>query len=368
LRNSKRNCFFIKVPAESLDKKGVGILMPIFCENRGKKDIATENETMENTQDVQTAPEQTDSEESNIVEDSGQEQPPVSAEATDAGEVTDQAETEQVPDGTVGSENASVEQNNTQEPQVLDLEASADKKDAVQNSDASDVPAEKTAAVVETSRESVADKIFEAIQEMARSPSTVRDRSATAKKTTPGAGGKLFELSASNIMQNQVTWAGPDESIQQALATMQQTDAGYIMVGRNGRLEGIVSKSDITRALSPYLQPIFAKWRRPLDDATLKIRIKWIMSRPVRTIKPETSLAAIMEFMNQFRGRCLAVTDEQNNVYGLVTAFDIFKALLKEDPFCTNITKREPENESNTYPEDGKTQPLVESVAEAETT
>ena len=72
--------------------------------------------------------------------------------------------------------------------------------------------------------------------------------------------------------------------------------------------------------------------------------------------------------MNQFRGRCLAVTDEQDNVYGLVTAFDIFKALLKEEPFCTNITKQEPENESNTYAEDGDSQTLVESATAAETT
>jgi CBS domain-containing protein len=326
---------------------------------------------MENTQDVQTAPEQTGSEESNIVEDSGQEHPPAEqapAEATDAGEVTDQAETEQVPDGTVDSENVSAEQNNTEEPQVLEPVVSSDKEDAVRNSDASDVPAEEVAAVTETSGESVGDKIFEAIQKMTRSYSIVPEKSSTAKKITSGAGGRLFELSASDIMQNHITWASPDESIQQALAKMQQTDAGYIMVGRNGRLEGIVSKSDITRAMSPYLQPIFAKWRRPLDDATLKIRIKWIMSRPVRTIKPETSLAAIMEFMSQLRGRCLAVTDEQNNVHGLVTAFDIFKALLKEDPFCTNITKREPENESNTYTEDRDSQILVESPTTTGTT
>jgi CBS domain-containing protein len=170
---------------------------------------------------------------------------------------------------------------------------------------------------------------------------------------TPGVIGNIYEICANDIMQNQVTWASPDDSLQQAFAKMQQTDAGYIMIGRNGVIEGIVSKSDTTRAMSPYLQPIFAKWRRPLDDATLKIRIKWIMSRPVRTIKPETSLAAIMEHMSQFRGRCLPVTDEQGNVQGLVTAFDIFRALLK--------------NYSNTCPEGQTARALVESASPAGT-
>lgn len=174
------------------------------------------------------------------------------------------------------------------------------------------------------------------------------------KNEIHGVTGNLFEIRANDIMQNKVTWAGPDDSLQQALAKMKQTDAGYIMIGQNGVLEGIVSQSDITRAMSPYLQPIFAKWRRPLDDATLKIRIKWIMSRPVRTIKPETSLAAIMEYMNQFRGRCLPVTDEAGNVQGLVTAFDIFWTLLK--------------NNSNSCAEGQTAQALVESAAPAGTT
>ncbi|MFC1794945.1 CBS domain-containing protein [Planctomycetota bacterium] len=155
-------------------------------------------------------------------------------------------------------------------------------------------------------------------------------------------------------MQNQITWASPDDTLQQAFAKMQQTDAGYIMIGRDGAIEGIVSKSDITRAMSPYLLPIFAKWRRPLDDATLKIRIKWIMSRPVRTIKPKTSLKAIVEYMSQFRGRCLPVMDEEGNVQGLVTASDIFQALLK--------------NNSNTCSEDQTARELMESESTAGTT
>jgi CBS domain-containing protein len=109
---------------------------------------------------------------------------------------------------------------------------------------------------------------------------------------------------------------------------MQQHDAGYIMIGRDRVLDGIVSKSDIAGAVSPYLRSIFAKWRRLMDDATLKIKIKWIMSRPVRTITPEMSLVTIMDIMCRFGGRALPVVDEQGKVQGLVTAFDIFRILL----------------------------------------
>jgi len=114
-----------------------------------------------------------------------------------------------------------------------------------------------------------------------------------------------------------------------ALTKMQQHDAGYMMVGRNGVLEGIVSRYDLTGAISPYLRPVFARWRRPSDDATLQIKIKWVMTRPVLTINPETPLPAIMQNMRRFSVRCLPVTDQRGKVQGLVTAFDIFKALLK---------------------------------------
>ena len=62
---------------------------------------------------------------------------------------------------------------------------------------------------------------------------------------------------------------------QQLQSKMQKDDATYILIGKDGILEGIVSMSDVRDAISPYLKSTFSKWRRPLDDATLQIRSKW---------------------------------------------------------------------------------------------
>jgi CBS domain-containing protein len=220
----------------------------------------TPEETEENTPEMQTATKKTDSEEPDIVEGS---------------------------DG----EEAKQEQPSAEETPADDV-------------------AENAAAASETSEEPPRGKIFEAIRKIAQSPAILPGQSAMVKNEIHGVTGNLFEIRANDIMQNKVTWAGPDDSLQQALAKMKQTDAGYIMIGQNGVLEGIVSQSDITRAMSPYLQPIFAKWRRPLD--------------------------------------------EQGNVQGLVTAFDIFWTLLK--------------NNSNSCAEGQTAQALVESAAPAGTT
>jgi CBS domain-containing protein len=180
--------------------------------------------------------------------------------------------------------------------------------------------------------------ISETIRKMAQSPAILpgeSSRPTIVDSTAFRASGGLWSICAEDIMQTQVIWAGPDETVQQALAKMQQGNTGYIMVGHEGALEGIISKSDIAGALSPYLRSVFAKWRRPLDDATLTIRIKWVMSRPVRTIQPRTPLATIMENICRFGGRALPVVDEQGKVRGLVTVFEIFQTLLKT---CADIS------------------------------
>ena len=175
---------------------------------------------------------------------------------------------------------------------------------------------------IDENKESAAGVVSETIQKMAQSPADYS--------------GRLTDISSSicakDIMEEDVVWSSPDDNVKQTLAKMQQADVGYVMIGTDGVLEGIVSKSNMAEAMSPYLRPIFVKWRRPLDDATLKIKVKWMMSRPVHTIKPETPLTAIIDNMSQFGGRCLPVVDRAGKVQGLVTVFDIFKVLLNTNP------------------------------------
>ncbi len=139
----------------------------------------------------------------------------------------------------------------------------------------------------------------------------------------------VLDLCAKDIMQKDVVWARADDTIEETLATMQRYTTDYVIVGDSGVLTGIISRSDLSASLSPYLRPAFDKWRRPLDDATLQIKLKWIMSRPVHIISPEMSLAAVIRNMCRCRVRCLPVVNQQGKVLGVTAEVDIFKALLK---------------------------------------
>ncbi len=183
-------------------------------------------------------------------------------------------------------------------------------------------------------KEPAAGPVSETIQKMVKSSTNLSDRTA---------GLISLSMCAKDIMQKEVLWGNADDTVQQALTKMQQADVGYIMVGSNGQIDGIVSTFDLASALSVYLKPMFAKWRRPTDDATLQIRIKWIMTRPVRTIKPDTSLAAIIESMCQSNLRCLPVVEKGGKVIGMITVFDVFKAMLDTTESGISTTGKTPQ-------------------------
>jgi CBS domain-containing protein len=167
--------------------------------------------------------------------------------------------------------------------------------------------------------------VSETIQKMVESVPQIKDTSAS------------LQLCAKDIMQKTFLFGSPEDSVQHTLSRMQQADTNYMLIGDDNVPEGIVSTYDIASAVSVYLKPVFAKWRRPADDATLQIKVKWIMTRPVRTIKPEASVAAVMETMCQTGLRCLPVAGANGKVEGLITAFDVFKAFLTTDAKISSV-------------------------------
>jgi CBS domain-containing protein len=154
--------------------------------------------------------------------------------------------------------------------------------------------------------------------------------SATASSDSQEGPEILWTLCAKDIMRRNVVWCQSDESVEQIRIKMDQNDVGYVLVGAEGMMEGIISRSDLAAALSPYLRPMFAQWRRPLDEASLQIKVKWAMSRPVQIVRPDKPLAIVMEKMCRHNVRALPVVDQHGKVEGLITVFDVFKTLLQK--------------------------------------
>ncbi len=206
--------------------------------------------------------------------------------------------------------------------------AKAEEAPAEEPAKAEEAPAEEPAKAEEPVKaeepiaEPAAGSISESIQKMTQSSANLPGEHSV----------EFLTISASDIMQKDVPWCAGEDSVQQVQAKMEQINTGYVLVGSEDAVEGIVSKSDILGVVSVYLRPLFSKWHRPLDDATLQIKVKWVMSKVVHSVKAETPLSVIMDNMSQFSVRALPVMDQQGKIVGMVTALDIFKALLNTDP------------------------------------
>jgi len=285
-----------------------------------------EETTTEETSTAEAATDQA-AEEQAATEETPAEQAATDAASTTKEATTDQAPAEkaaaQQPDAEADTEQASAEEAQADEgsadekpgdeasaPQDVDRQQDAgqqaesdDKQEATQPAQAQDQP------------------VSDAIRKMRQSPAFLPGQFAEA-------GAILTGLTAKDVMRVDVVWVSAEATVEQLLAKMQQHDTGYLLVGEKGNLEGIVSKSDVRGALSPYLQSMFTKWRGPMDVATLQIKAQWVMSRPVRTVRPDATLAAVMQAMSEHGGRCMPVVDEQGKIQGTVTVFDIFTALL----------------------------------------
>lgn len=183
------------------------------------------------------------------------------------------------------------------------------------------VPAEVPETGVSETGKSPDGPVSRTIQDMVRSIPVIPAVHAKA----------LLAVSAKEIMHQDIVWADSQDSIQQTIEKMEQADASCILIGNPASLEGIITWIDIAEAVSIYLRPEFEKWRRPADDATLQIKAGVIMSRPVHTVTSEAPLSEILSDLNCHRLRYVVVVNEDNQVEGIISVFDIFSFLQKLD-------------------------------------
>ncbi len=285
---------------------------------------------------------------SSTVSDSGAEQPKVTADKS-------KEDNEAVPESSEGNsehqkateaskEAAAESRENSNPVPAEEPSATAESAGAEETKKNPEEPAEaegkETPEAVESETTQTGPEpmgmVSKAIQKMTAKEDESAERGQEDHPTVVSESFDVCKVEAADIMNAEVVWIDPDDSVQQVFSQMQQQNVGYALVGRDNIMEGIVSSSDISAAMSPYLRPTFARWRRPLDDATLQIKVRWIMSKPVRSVVPDATVQVMTETMRRFKCRALPVIDSSGTVLGLVTTFDIFKVF--EPGACRRVS------------------------------
>lgn len=130
-----------------------------------------------------------------------------------------------------------------------------------------------------------------------------------------------------DCMSSSVVTVTPDTPFQIALKTMHEHKFRRLpVVDKHGRLAGIVSERDLLHA-SPSPASSLSVWE--MNYLLAKLTVQQVMTRAIIITSPETPIehAASLMVANKIGG--LPVVDESDQVVGIITETDIFKAFVE---------------------------------------
>jgi CBS domain-containing protein len=111
----------------------------------------------------------------------------------------------------------------------------------------------------------------------------------------------------------------PDESVADAVERMRQLKVGYVLVCRDGRLDGIFTERDLLqRVLAPA---------RGLD-----MSLSAVMSTNVVVVRPPESIASALRRMEKGGYRHLPVLDADNRPIGVLSVKRLIQYLVEHFP------------------------------------
>ena len=119
-----------------------------------------------------------------------------------------------------------------------------------------------------------------------------------------------------DVMTRQVIVVDPDRTIADAAKRMAAKKIGGLVVVQHGRPIGLLTDRDI-------LWEVTAKGKNPS-----KVLVRDLMTSPVATVSPLTTLRAAARVMLEKKTRWVVVT-RLDNVEGIVTASDLTQGFLE---------------------------------------
>ena len=132
-----------------------------------------------------------------------------------------------------------------------------------------------------------------------------------------------------DIMTTEVITVRPDDTIGTVKDKITQNLIHHVPVAVDGKVEGMISMNDIHRVehhFTLFNNPEAAASNQQLFSTMLA---KEIMTHPVVTIKEKDQVGSAIDLFLKNMFHALPVVNDQNQLTGMLTTFDILKHTAK---------------------------------------
>ncbi|UCC53899.1 MAG: CBS domain-containing protein [Anaerolineaceae bacterium] len=128
-------------------------------------------------------------------------------------------------------------------------------------------------------------------------------------------------------MQTKVITAGPNMGMLEAHRLMRNNKIRRLpIVSRNGKLVGIVTRSDVRQA-EPSEATTLNVWE--MNYLLAKLQLGDIMTHEPYHVHPDDSIKTAATLMHSNKIGALPVVDDDNKVVGILTESDVFRVLIE---------------------------------------
>jgi CBS domain-containing protein len=144
-------------------------------------------------------------------------------------------------------------------------------------------------------------------------------------------------IPVSSIMTKNVILQTEDQTIQAISKTMYENNIGNVLIARKNiaqsgienqnNIVGIITERDVVRIVGSF------------DQTLYNTSVRELMSKPIISITPNSSLKNAIETMQLKNIRRLPVIEQEGKLVGIITTRDIFKIIIKnQDTVSTFIS------------------------------
>jgi CBS domain-containing protein len=135
---------------------------------------------------------------------------------------------------------------------------------------------------------------------------------------------EFLEDTVQHNMAAQTTTVAPELTVGDLLRLFAVDQRDAYPVVSNGKLVGIVSKSDALRAFA-------SDEASPRYDDVMGTTVDEVMTRHVMTVEPDTKLRQALQLMGAYRFESLPVVDDENHVQGMIAREDMVRVLTQRE-------------------------------------